>query len=445
MKVTVVFDIGRTNKKYVLFDEEFRVVEEKSEYLPETTDEDGFPCDDLSLLTTWVKQHWEALKQRKDIEITAVNAAGYGASLVHLNVKNEPVTPLYSYLKPFPLSLSTQFYSTYGDPMTIALQTGSPLLGMLNSGMQLYWIKYEKPELYKRIHTTLHFPQYILHILTGRKVTDFTSLGCHTMLWSLEMMDYHAWAKAEWFHKKFPPLLAASSFISRNGDKVIQSGFGLHDSSAALIPYRMAFKEPFILLSTGTWCINFNPFNARPLTSEQLLRDCLHYLTPEGSGVKASRVFMGREHDYQVERIAAYFNLSPTFYRDLAFDEALLAHAAPPFVTACMEGNGPFPDRPAGDWQVSAFGSAAVAYHHLMAGLTELVATSLELIGVRDIPTLFIDGGFARNDIFRKLMKRKFPTHKIFSTELPHATALGAALHIVRPQKFDFPGEIHEV
>ena len=40
MKITVVFDIGRTNKKYVLFDKNFQIVEEYSEVLPEITDED---------------------------------------------------------------------------------------------------------------------------------------------------------------------------------------------------------------------------------------------------------------------------------------------------------------------------------------------------------------------------------------------------------------------
>ncbi len=445
MKVTAVFDIGRTNKKYVLFDENYDIVKEYSEYLPETTDEDGTPTEDIALLTNWVKRHWQLLLENPEFDIKAVNVAAYGASLVHLDAANQPITPLYSYLKPFPDNLLKQFYQTYGDPTRISLQTGSPAMGMLNSGMQLFWLKYTQPDVYNKIVTTLHLPQYILFLLTNRKVTDYTSVGCHTALWSFEMWDYHEWAKGEKIHKKFAPLLASSSFIYRHGDKGIQSGFGLHDSSSALVPYRMAVKKPFVLLSTGTWCVCFNSFSSKPLTSYQLERDCLNFLTPEGSGVTASRLFMGREHDYQVARIAEYFKVEPDFYKTVTFDQGALDKAAPPFYSACMVGNGPKPEPSPQEWQVSAFANAADAYHHLMNGLVELLKLSLQLIGIKDVSCIYIDGGFARNEIFGKLIAQAYPDHQVFATDLPYATSLGAALHVTRPETFEFKEGIREV
>jgi sugar (pentulose or hexulose) kinase len=100
MKVTAVFDIGRTNKKYILFDESYRVVREIREILPETTDEDGFACEDIDLLTQWVQNHWEDLKNDETYEIQAVNVSGYGATLVHLDGFDKPVCPIYSVLWP---------------------------------------------------------------------------------------------------------------------------------------------------------------------------------------------------------------------------------------------------------------------------------------------------------------------------------------------------------
>lgn len=445
MKVTAVFDIGRTNKKYVLFDEKYQILEEYAEALPETVDEDGFPTEDIVLLTNWVKTKWTELLASDKYDIKAVNVAAYGASLVHLDASNRPLTPLYSYLKPFPEALSQQFYETYGDPTRISLQTGSPSMGMLNSGMQLYWLKYTKPDIYAQIATTLHLPQYILFLLTGRKVSDYTSLGCHTALWSFEMWDYHEWVKQEGIHKKLAPVLASSSFIYRHDEKGIQSGFGLHDSSSALIPYRMAVKKPFVLLSTGTWCINFNSFTSKPLTSYQLERDCMNYLTPEGSGVTASRLFLGREHDFQVARIAEYFRVEPDFYKKVKLDEDILKAETPPFYAACMTGNGPFPEVNTQEWQVSAFKSAEAAYHHLLKGLTDMLAVSLELVGIHDVQEIYIDGGFARNEIFTTLVARNFPNHKTHVTDLPYATSLGAALHVTRPQSFDFSHAIREI
>ncbi len=153
MKVTAVFDIGRTNKKYILFDESYRMVREIREILPETTDEDDFPCEDVELLTQWVQKHWEDLKKDTNYEIRAVNVSGYGASLVHLDAFDKPVAPLYSYLKPFPEKMAADFYGHYGDPMRIALQTGSPPMGFLNSGLHMYWLKHTRPHVYAQMKT----------------------------------------------------------------------------------------------------------------------------------------------------------------------------------------------------------------------------------------------------------------------------------------------------
>lgn len=445
MNITVVFDIGRTNKKYILFDDNFKVVEEVSESLPETTDEDGFPTEDLNLLTEWVTSHWQKILENPNFNVRAVNATAYGASFVHLNESHRTVGPLYSYLKPFPEEYSEQFHRAYGSPEEFALQTGSPNLGFLNSGKQLYWIKYARPKLFRQIHTSLHLPQYIIYLLTGRKVTEYTSLGCHTGLWNFEMMDYHPWVKKEGLLKLFPPTIAASSFISRQNPQMLQSGFGLHDSSSALLPYKISFKESFILVSTGTWCINFNPFNARPLSTAQLASDCLHYMSTEGSGVKASRLFLGREHDTQVSRIAEYFGVAPDFYTHLDYLPDLISGEDIPFYPMTMEGNGPRPGKPEGVWDITRYPSAEAAYQGLMKGLTELLFISLDLIGVDEVESIYLDGGFARNQVFTKMIAKNYPKHKVYSTKLPQATALGAALHITRPQTFNFPGEITKV
>lgn len=107
-----------------------------------------------------------------------------------------------------------------------------------------------------------------------------------------------------------------------------------------------------------------------------------------------------------------------------------------------MEGNGPRPEKQEGIWDVSAYATAEAAYHGLIKGLTELLFLSLDLISVNDVKSIYIDGGFARNKIFTKLIARNYPNHQVYTTELPQATALGAALHVTRPQFFDFPGKI---
>ena len=54
--VIAIFDVGKTNKKLLLFDEQYKLVYEESKQLLETKDEDGFPCEDVNALTEWVKR-----------------------------------------------------------------------------------------------------------------------------------------------------------------------------------------------------------------------------------------------------------------------------------------------------------------------------------------------------------------------------------------------------
>ena len=98
---------------------------------------------------------------------------------------------------------------------------------------------------------------------------------------------------------------------------------GLHDSSAALIPYQVSFNEPFILLSTGTWCISLNVFNHTRLTNTELNQDCLCYLSYEGKPVKASRLFAGYEHEQQTKKLAEYFIKPPDYYKTMPCDAGI--------------------------------------------------------------------------------------------------------------------------
>ena len=94
-----------------MFDEQYKIVYEESKQFKETKDEDGFPCEDVHALTRWIKETFEVLVKHKDYEIKAINFSAYGASFVHLDEAwNNPLTPLYNYLKPYPEKLKQQFY-----------------------------------------------------------------------------------------------------------------------------------------------------------------------------------------------------------------------------------------------------------------------------------------------------------------------------------------------
>jgi L-fuculokinase len=51
-------------------------------------------------------------------------------------------------------------------------------------------------------------------------------------------------------------------------------------------------------------------------------------------------------------------------------------------------------------------------------------------MGATPIQKIYIDGGFADNDIFVKLAAKHFPGHKLRTTQSPLGSALGATLAV---------------
>lgn len=405
-KVIAVFDIGKTNKKFLLFDEEYHIVYETSTQLPETVDEDGDPCEDINALTNWILTTFIEANSSPEFDIVWINYSTYGASFVHLGNDGRPVAPLYNYLKPFPEELKTLFYYKYGGENAFAKATASPVLGSLNSGMMLYLLKQRKPQIYARIKWSLHLPQYVSALFTTEYYSDLTSIGCHTNLWEFRTHKYHPWVDKEDVGLKLAPIVDSSFTIEISSvHKIMYSGIGIHDSSAALVPYLTYAKERFVLLSTGTWCIALNPFNDEPLTSTELRHDCLSYLNFRGKPVKASRLFSGHVHEEQCRALAKHFNVP-----DDAYKKVEILKAKP--------------------WSenLSDFNSFEEAYNALISHLVDQQVESTNLVLQPDIDTIFVDGGFSQNKIFMQLLSAAYPDKKVYTTSIVQASALGAAM-----------------
>jgi sugar (pentulose or hexulose) kinase len=444
ISVIAIFDVGKTNKKLLLFDEQYKVVHEESTQLKETEDEDGFPCEDVFALTEWIRNSFSQTQNDKRFEIKAVNFSGYGASFVYLDENKNVIPPLYNYLKPYPQPLLKKFYDDYGGESQFSKITASPILGNLNSGMQLYRLKYERPEMFKRITYALHLPQYLSFILTSSLHSDITSIGCHTNLWNFQQNKYHQWVEKEGVEERFPELLSCNS-IAGYENKNIPAGAGLHDSSAALIPYLTSFNDPFILLSTGTWCISLNPFNHTMLTDYELHEDCLCYLSYEGKPIKASRIFAGHEHEQQIKRLAEYFSKAVNYYSSVTIDTHLLKNQKRNIGKSKHNSLSSQPARSTfSERSLSGFKSYEEAYHQLITDIVvqQVRSTNLVLRG-NGVKRIFVDGGFSKNPIYMYLMADAYPDIEVYAASVAQASALGAALVFHQHwNSKDFPSEI---
>jgi sugar (pentulose or hexulose) kinase len=358
--------------------------------------------------------------------IKAINVAAYGASLVNIDEQGEPVGPLINYLKPYPEAVQQKLHAAYGGAEVFAVATASPVLGSLNSGLQLYRTKVEQPERFQKIKFALHLPQYISYLITGAAYSDITSIGCHTALWDFEKAGYHHWVAEEGLLSKLAPIRPSDEVLPVPAfNRSCVAGVGLHDSSAALIPYMVHFQEPFVLISTGTWCISLNPFNTTPLTAAELAQDCLCYLTYKGEPVKAARFFAGPVYEEGVKRICDHFNQSSGRYRNVPFDATVVASLKLK-KEACGFEKVSFDQR-----DLHLFETDTEAYHQLMLDLItqQCRSTSLVLKGA-PVKRIFVDGGFSKNEVYMNLLASCYPEKEVYAASMAQGTALGAALAI---------------
>jgi hypothetical protein len=189
-------------------------------------------------------------------------------------------------------------------------------------------------------------------------------------------------------------------------------GIGLHDSSAALVPYIHSFQSPYVLISTGTWCISLNPFNQSVLTEAELKQDCLCYISYTGNPIKASRIFAGNEHEQQIKKLAEQFNQPADYYKTVEFNKVIyinLIESGPLFNIDCYE----------------------EAYHQLIFTIIQQQVKSTNLVlNNADVDQIFVDGGFSNNPVFMHLLAAAYPNKKVFAATLSQASSLGAAMAI---------------
>ncbi len=429
-KVTAIFDIGKTNKKFFLFDGDFKEVYREYIKFDEIVDEDGHPTENLEALQKWLKELFNRILEAKEYNIKAINFSTYGASFVHLDEHGEVLTPLYNYTKPLDVDISDQFYEQYGPEQEFTRKTGSAKSGMLNSGLQLYWLKHKRSEVFKKIKYSLHFPQYLSYIFTGIPVSEYTSIGCHTALWDYDKKDYHHWVYKENIHKILPPIVSTETSINMNyNGKRIKIGVGIHDSSAALLPYVRSVKKSFVLVSTGTWSVSLNPFADTVLNKENTKENCINYMRIDGSPVMASRIFLGNEYKLQVEKLLAHFKLAEDYHRTVTFDYDTYIKINKNFEyhykwTSLVDKNMPAETN-------IPYDKFEDAYHHLMMELVKLQVENIKIaIGNHNIKRLYVDGGFTNNDVFVQLLSHSLQDMKLRTADSSLGSALGAAIAI---------------
>ncbi len=147
--------------------------------------------------------------------------------------------------------------------------------------------------------------------------------------------------------------------------------------------------------------------------------------------MKSSRLFLGRIHDLNVERLNRLFGADNSSYKTVALNEALIRALKQKYQGKRVFFKGDVPDDYV-DLSVGKeqFNSFEEAYHQLVMDLVDLTKESIDLIIAKEdhSKNIYISGGFSKNPIFMALIASHFPEKHVFTSEVANATSLGAAL-----------------
>ncbi|WP_299098228.1 FGGY family carbohydrate kinase [uncultured Winogradskyella sp.] len=429
VNVIAVIDIGKTNKKILLFNETLDVVYSNSTRFDEITDEDADPCDDIESIENWIQNEIKRIQSEGEYNIKAINFSTHGASLIYLDKKSNRVTPLYNYLKPLNLDEYHEFYDQYGGQEEFSRRTASPAYGMLNTGLQILKLQKEKPEFWSQVVSILHYPQYLSYLFTKKITADFTSVGAHTATWDFDTMQYHKWVSD--YNLNLPtPQNGKEAIVATFNGREIAIGTGLHDSSSSIIPILETEKNnEFILLSTGTWIIAMNPFSKENLTQHQLKNNCLCFMTPQKQQIKSSMQFLGKIHEVYIDALSTYFKVDIDTHLHLELNEVLCNEIRDTDARVFLS-EGIDTDFEAHPYLLTNYDNYEAAYYQIIFEMSKKVIQGINLISDENtvIKDVYISGGFNKNLIFIKFLELLNPDIQIKISDCKNESALGAAL-----------------
>lgn len=427
----VVVDIGKTLGKITLWSRSGEMLMREVRQNAAIT-VDGARRLDIAATGEWVV---ETLRGMAGHPIEAIVPVAHGAGVVALG-PDRPAFPPLDYEQAIPVDIM----AAYRAERDAFAQTGSPALpDGLNIGAQLFWLERLHPQA-MRDAVLLPWAQYWAWFLSGAAVSEVTSLGCHSDLWSPAEATFSPMARRLGWAQRFAPLARAGDAVGAlRPDLAARTGLspqvrvlaGLHDSNAALLAARgfaeIAGNEATIL-STGTWFVAMRlTDDPPPLAALPGDRDCLINVDVGGRPVPSARFMGGREIETAIELDTRRVDIRPDQPALLACVPQVVAMGAM-LLPTLAPGFGPYP---AGQGQWIARPEDWFARRAAVCLYAALVAdAALDLIGSRD--RLLVEGRFAEAEVFVRALAALRPGTQVFTANAHNDVSFGA-LRLIDP------------
>lgn len=397
---------------------------------------DGIRCLDADGIGGWLRA---TLRGWAGHPVETIIPVAHGAGFAAIGDEGMLFAPV-DYEQVIPDDV-TAAYRAERDGFSV---TGSPPLpDGLNLGAQLYWMSRRHRAAMENA-TLMPWAQYWAWFLTGKAVSEVTSLGCHTDLWSPGEGRFSPMAQRLGWAQRFAPVVKASDVVgtlrpalaAETGLPVTaQVLAGLHDSNAALLAARgfgEIARQEATILSTGTWFVAMRlAAEGGSISSLPEGRDTLMNVDAYGWPVPSARFMGGREIETIIQLDTRRVDIKPDQPK-LMEEVPTLIRRRTMMMPTLAPGFGPFPDGEARwvnapvEWQGTWYArrAAVCLYAALVAD------TALDLIGSKD--RLLIEGRFSEAEVFVRALAALRPDTEVFVANAHNDVSFGA-LRLVNP------------
>lgn len=447
-----VVDIGKTNKKVVVFDERLKAVD--SAYCGFEEKIDGeLHVEDLERMSDWVLDQLAVFA--RTYPIAAVSVTTHGATIVCIDRSGRLALPPVAYTTEPSEEFDREFYSVCGEPAQLQRSTATAAFGrLINAAKTIFYVKKRYPGEFANVDTILNMPQYFGYLLTGARGAEPTYVGCHTYLLDFASRTYSSVADRLGVRDKLPPLAphswdvlgkvseSASRRTGLSRDCVVT--MGIHDSNSSLLPYLVKGHRDFVLNSTGTWCVAMHPTAKVQFNDDEIGKLVFYNLDAFFQPVKTSIFMGGQEFETWRGVFGPLCGRNDYPGLDLELCRRIVEQKKLFILPSVVRGTGLFPDSSPrvvdGDQEYAldeVRGGARVpaflrkfetASAVLNLSLVAQTTVAMGMAGFGGAGSVFTEGGFRRNDTYNALLSAMYPSGRVATTKLDEATAFGAAI-----------------
>jgi sugar (pentulose or hexulose) kinase len=413
-----VFDIGKTNMKVVVFDAAGRVVAERGHPNGVVLPYARCPYRSLSTEGAWALLIGALKELGAQFPIEAISISAHGAAGVLVTDHHEALRAV-----DYEFDIDADVAAEYDRVRPPFEETLSPNLPRgLNLGRQVYYLQRRYPAEFAAARAFLAYPQYWAWRLSGVPATEFTSIASHTDLWRPKEGELSSMVDKLGWRRLFPPMrkawdtlgtlkpeVAAATGLAPN----VRVVCGAHDSNASLVPHLKSRRDPFTVISTGTWVIIMAVGGEGRLDPKA---DMLANVDVRGVPVPTARFMGGREF-----AVLAGEKPADADEADVAAVVASGVMALPAFT----DQGGPFGGRKG---RVEGAAPATPEARTALATLYAALVTE-HLLGRLEAPgDLIVEGGFTRSPAFAAVLARLMQGRGVVIAPMSAGAAAGAAL-----------------